>query len=71
MGRFLFIVQGLGWTAAYIKSITVGFKDKTCAMPPAALMLNFTWEALFGIPMFKDIVSTPPRLAESSNLVSA
>lgn len=40
-------VAGIGWLAAYIDLIRLGFKQKTYGMPLAALALNVTWEAMY------------------------
>jgi hypothetical protein len=45
---FLTIVSGLAWTAVYIDAIRVGFRDRSYAIPAAALGLNFAWEAIYG-----------------------
>jgi hypothetical protein len=45
----LTIVSGLAWTIVYIESIRLGFRDKTYAMPVAALGLNIAWETIYGI----------------------
>ena len=47
MVLFLTIVSGVAWTAVYIDAIRVGFKDRTYAIPAAALALNFAWEAIY------------------------
>ncbi|MET4096245.1 hypothetical protein [Arthrobacter sp. UYCu712] len=44
---FLTIVSGLAWTVAYADGIRVGFKDRSYAIPVAALGLNFAWEAIY------------------------
>jgi hypothetical protein len=44
---FLTIVSGLAWTVAYIDAIRIGFRDRSYAIPAAALGLNFAWEALY------------------------
>ena len=44
---FLTIVSGLAWTTVYIDAIRVGFRDRTYAIPAAALGLNFAWEAIY------------------------
>ncbi|WP_211882209.1 transmembrane-type terpene cyclase [Pseudarthrobacter albicanus] len=43
---FLTIVSGLAWTVVYVEAIRVGFRDKSYAIPAAALGLNFAWEAI-------------------------
>jgi len=49
MASFLTILSGLAWTVVYIEAIRVGFKDKTYAMPIAALALNFAWESTYAV----------------------
>jgi hypothetical protein len=44
---FLTIVSGLAWTVVYIDAIRVGFRDKSYAIPAAALGLNFAWETIY------------------------
>jgi hypothetical protein len=44
---FLTIVSGLAWTVVYIDAIRIGFRDRSYAIPAAALGLNFAWEALY------------------------
>lgn len=44
---FLTIVSGLAWTAVYVDAIRIGFRDRTYAIPAAALGLNFAWEAIY------------------------
>jgi hypothetical protein len=44
---FLTVVSGLAWTAVYIDAIRIGFKDRSYAIPAAALGLNFAWEAIY------------------------
>jgi hypothetical protein len=44
---FLTIVSGLAWTAVYVDAIRIGFRDKSYAVPAAALGLNFAWEAIY------------------------
>ncbi|WP_426979634.1 hypothetical protein ACQCSU_10425 [Pseudarthrobacter sp. O4] len=43
---FLTIVSGLAWTVVYVDAIRIGFRDKSYAIPAAALGLNFAWEAI-------------------------
>jgi hypothetical protein len=40
----LTVLIGIAWMIVYIDSIRVGFKQKTYAMPIAALGLNIAWE---------------------------
>lgn len=44
---FLTIVSGLAWTVVYIDAIRIGFRDRSYAIPAAALGLNFAWEAIY------------------------
>ena len=44
---FLTIVSGVAWTAVYIDAIRIGFRDRSYAIPAAALALNFAWEVLY------------------------
>jgi hypothetical protein len=44
---FLTIVSGLAWTAVYVDAIRIGFRDRTYAIPAAALGLNFAWETIY------------------------
>jgi hypothetical protein len=43
---FLTLVSGIAWTVVYIESIRVGFRDRSYAMPVAALALNIAWESI-------------------------
>jgi hypothetical protein len=47
MVQLLVILSGLAWTVVYMESIRMGFRDRTYAMPLAALALNFAWETLY------------------------
>ena len=47
MTLFLTIVSGLAWTAVYVDAIRIGFRDRTYAIPAAALGLNFAWEVIY------------------------
>ncbi|MGO4230636.1 hypothetical protein AB4Y72_17455 [Arthrobacter sp. YAF34] len=44
---FLTIVSGAAWTAVYVDAIRIGFRDRSYAIPAAALALNFAWEVLY------------------------
>jgi hypothetical protein len=44
---FLTIVSGLAWTVVYLDAIRIGLKDRSYAIPAAALGLNFAWEAIY------------------------
>jgi hypothetical protein len=47
MAPILTLISGLAWTIVYAESIRVGFRDKTYAIPIAALSLNFAWESTY------------------------
>ncbi|WAH95395.1 transmembrane-type terpene cyclase [Arthrobacter sp. MMS18-M83] len=49
MTLFLTILSGVAWTAVYICAILVGFRDKSYAIPAAALGLNIAWEAIYAV----------------------
>lgn len=49
MVSFLTIISGLAWTIVYLDSIRIGFRDKTYAMPIAALALNVAWESTYAV----------------------
>ena len=49
MDLFLTILSGLAWTIVYIEAIRVGFRDKSYAMPVAALALNIGWESIYAV----------------------
>ena len=44
---FLTIVSGVAWTVVYAEAIRLGFRERTYAIPAAALALNFAWEAIY------------------------
>jgi hypothetical protein len=45
----LTLVSGVAWTVVYAEAIRLGLRDRTYAVPVAALALNFAWEVLYGI----------------------
>jgi hypothetical protein len=49
MAPFLTLISGLAWTIVYVDSIRIGFREKTYAMPVAALALNFAWESTYAV----------------------
>jgi hypothetical protein len=49
MDLFLTAISGLAWTIVYIDSIRIGFRQKTYAIPMAALGLNFAWESTYAL----------------------
>jgi hypothetical protein len=46
---FLTVVSGIAWTVVYIDAIRIGFRDRSYAIPAAALALNFAWEAIYAV----------------------
>ncbi|MFJ3198877.1 hypothetical protein [Streptomyces sp. NPDC086989] len=57
MDLFLTLVSGVAWTVVYVEAIRVGLRDRTYAMPVAALALNFAWEATYAVSEFTGGVS--------------
>jgi hypothetical protein len=55
MTLFLTILSGLAWSAVYVECIRVGLRDRTYAMPMAALGLNIAWESTYAA---HDLVGT-------------
>jgi hypothetical protein len=49
MDLFLTAISGLAWTIVYIGAIRIGFRQKTYAIPMAALGLNFAWESTYAV----------------------
>lgn len=49
MEPFLEVLSGLAWTVAYIECVRVGLRDRTYAMPLAALGLNIAWESTYAV----------------------
>jgi len=49
MGMFLILVSGVAWTVVYVEASRVGFRERTYAMPVAALGLNFAWEWTYAV----------------------
>ena len=43
----LTLISGIAWTIVYLDAIRVGFRDRTYAVPLAALGLNFPWETIY------------------------
>lgn len=54
---FLTVVSGLAWTLVYFEAIRLGFKQRTYAMPIAALGLNIAWETIYSVYSFSQGVS--------------
>ncbi|MFE6848620.1 hypothetical protein [Streptomyces sp. NPDC057686] len=57
MDLFLTLVSGVAWTVVYIEAIRVGLRDRTYAMPVAALALNFAWEVIYAAGEFATGIS--------------
>ncbi|MGW1768150.1 transmembrane-type terpene cyclase [Streptomyces sp. NPDC002073] len=57
MELFLTAVSGLAWTVVYVVAIRTGFRERTYAMPVAALALNFAWETTYAVTAAMDGVS--------------
>jgi hypothetical protein len=55
MTLFLTLLSGLAWSMVYLDCIRVGLRDRTYAMPLAALGLNIAWESTYAA---HDLVST-------------
>ncbi|MCA4134913.1 hypothetical protein [Arthrobacter sp. M4] len=47
MSLFLTLLSGIAWSVVYVESIRVGFRDRSYAIPAAALALNIAWEILY------------------------
>src|SRR3954465_11582588 len=67
MEPFLSAVSGLAWTIVYIAAIRIGFRQRTYAIPLAALALNFAWETTYTV---RDLMG-PMSLQGYVNLVWA
>lgn len=50
-------ISGFAWTIVYMSAIWIGFRQKTYAMPIAALGLNLAWESIYAAP---DLRSATP-----------
>ncbi|MEU9036138.1 hypothetical protein AB0D45_14720 [Streptomyces sp. NPDC048352] len=53
----LTLVSGLAWTLVYVEAARIGLRDRTYAMPVAALGLNLAWEATYAVNDFRTGVS--------------
>jgi hypothetical protein len=62
----LTLFSGIAWTIVYVDSITLGFKNKTYAMPFWALVLNISWEFLYVFLGLKDV---PVSVQDIVNIV--
>ncbi|MER5731645.1 hypothetical protein ABT084_25485 [Streptomyces sp. NPDC002138] len=57
MELFLTLVSGVAWTIVYAEAIRLGLRQRTYAMPVAALALNFAWETTYAVNEFLGGVS--------------
>ncbi|MFD9381114.1 hypothetical protein ACFWBH_37380 [Streptomyces sp. NPDC059999] len=57
MELFLTLFSAVAWTLVYAEAIRVGLRDRTYAMPVAALALNFAWESTYATTDFLTGVS--------------
>jgi hypothetical protein len=53
----LTLFSGLAWTAVYLEAIRVGFRDRSYAIPVAALALNIAWESTYAVVSLGEGVS--------------
>ena len=54
MTLFLTLLSGVAWTVVYVDAIRVGFRDRTYAIPVAALALNIAWESIYAVRSLSD-----------------
>ena len=52
----LISLSGLAWTLAYVAYIRQAHRDRTVGMPLPSLLLNITWEALYGLFLPSDLL---------------
>jgi len=55
MDLFLTLVSGVAWTIVYVAAIRIGFRQRTYAIPVAALALNFAWEVVYTVQSLSDV----------------
>ena len=55
----LTVISGVAWTIVYISAIWVGFRQKTYAIPVAALALNLAWESIYAPLDLNTALSAP------------
>lgn len=62
---FLTLVSGIAWSVVYLAAIRVGIRDRTFAIPAAAIALNFAWEVIYTVQeLTSDFsVQTPVNMA--------
>ncbi len=44
---------GFFWIVTYITAIVIGFRYRTCCIPPISICMNFSWELLIVITRFQ------------------
>ena len=52
----LISLSGLSWTLAYVAYIRQAHRDRTVGMPLPSLLLNITWEVLYGLLLPSDLL---------------
>ena len=60
MVSFLVVLSGLAWTIVYVECIRVGLRDRTYAMPLAALGLNIAWESTYAVHGLAGAIGAQP-----------
>jgi len=55
MDLTLTLVSGIAWTVVYVAAIRIGFRQRTYAIPVAALALNFAWEVVYTVQSLSDV----------------
>src|SRR5512142_3323572 len=58
MNLLLTLTSGIAWTVVYVEAIRIGLRDRTCAIPVAALGLNIAWEATYTAHQFATGINT-------------
>jgi hypothetical protein len=43
----LTLISGVAWTVVYVVAIRIGLRERTYAIPAAALALNIAWESIY------------------------
>jgi hypothetical protein len=62
MVPFLVVLSGLAWTIVYVECIRVGLRDRTYAMPLAALGLNIAWESTYAVHGLAGAIGAQPLI---------
>src|SRR6185503_3715570 len=45
----LTLLSGVAWTVVYVFAIHIGIRQRTYAIPAAALALNIAWESIYAV----------------------